>query len=48
MEENTDLNNKQSLQIAKELNTIGNQLTVNVVELLNQLDSYRETYSDEI
>ena len=41
-------NRKQTLQIAKELNTLGNQLRVNVSELLNEVDAYTEKYFDQV
>ena len=45
MQENN--NNNQSLLIAKELNKLGNLLTLNVTELLNEIDAYTDNYFDE-
>ena len=45
IEENTTIN--QSLQIANELNKLGNALSLNVVELLNEVDAYTDYYYDE-
>ena len=44
MQEN---NQNQSLQIAKELNTLGNELKIKVTELLNEVNSYSNTFFNE-
>ena len=41
-------NRKQTLQIAQELNILGNQLTVNVSEMLNEMDAYTDRYFDQV
>ena len=39
-----EINNNKTYQIAKELNKIGNQLTLNVNELINEVNSYTDNY----
>ena len=42
-----EINNNKTYQIAKELNKIGNQLTLNVNELINEVNSYTDNYCDQ-
>ena len=41
-------NKHATLKIVKELTTLGNLLTTNVFELLNEVDAYSEKYFDQI
>ena len=41
-------NRKETIEIVRELNELGNQLTLNVDELLKEVDSYKDKYYDQI